>query len=423
VTGVDGWAFLDPKKKWVISGWSAMSHVRGSKEDIAALQTSSRHYFQRPDAPQVKFDPNATSLTGMGTRLWLNKQEGSIYSNSGIGFINPGFDVNDMGYMRSTDVINAHAAIGKRWTKPNKIRKSQNLHTALFGSWDFDGEMTWGGGFVEGSTEFANNYSTNYEFAYNPETVNDRATRGGPRILNKPGYEYSAYFDTDGKAKLFYYVSAYSYFQPDADSYNWNVYPGIELKPRSNIAVSIGPGYEKSMDTSAFVDIYDDAFAVNTYGKRYVFADNDQTTLSANLRLNWAFSPRFSLQFFGQPYFTTASYTNYKELAKGRSYDFNEYGANGSTFDPNTVTADPDGAGPAPAIEIGNRSFNYRSMRGNAVLRWEYVPGSTLFLVWTQLREDVEDIGDFALRRSARHLFDAHPDNVFLAKLTYYFTP
>jgi hypothetical protein len=421
VSGLDGWAFLDKNKMWVLSGWSAMSHVRGTKEAIAALQQNPRHYFQRPDAPQVSFDPERTSLSGMGTRLWLNKQKGDIYSNSGVGFITPGFEVNDMGYMRSTDVINGHAAIGRRWTKPTKWRKNQNLHGALFGSWDFEGEMTWGGGFVEGSTEFANNYSTNYGFAYNPETVNDRATRGGPRILNKPGIETFGYFDTDGKRPLFYYVSAYSYYQPDADAITWNVYPGIEIKPISNLGISVGPGYEYTKDTSAFVDIYDDPLATATYGRRYVFADNDQTTLSANIRLNWAFSPRLSLQFFGQPYFTTAAYSNYKELARGRSYDFNVYGQNGSTWD--GVNADPDGAGPAAAIEVGDRSFNYRSMRGNAVLRWEYVPGSTLYLVWTQLREDVEDTSNFALRRSSRALFDAHPDNIFLAKLTYYFAP
>ncbi|MEO5617349.1 MAG: DUF5916 domain-containing protein [Candidatus Eisenbacteria bacterium] len=423
VTGLDGWVFLDPRKKWVISGWTAMSHVRGSKEAISALQQNPRHYFQRPDAPQVQFDPDATSLTGVGSRMWLNKQEGDVYLNAGLGAINPGFDVNDMGYLRSTDVINSHFAIGKRWTKPTKWRKSQNLHTALFSSWNFDGQMTSAGGFVEGFTEFANNYSWNYETAYNPKTVNDRATRGGPQLVNVPGYEFSTYFDTDGKRPLFYYLGAYSYLQPEADAYNWNLNPGITIKPVSNVNVSVGPGYSRSKDTSQFVDIYDDALATATYGRRYLFANSDQTTLSANIRLNWAFSPSLSLQFFGQPYFTTASYTNYKELSRPRSYEFLEYGTQGSTYDPSTVRADPDGAGPAAPIDIGNRSFNYRSMRGNAVLRWEYVPGSTLFLVWTQLREDAEGTGDFALRRSARALFDAHPDNIFLAKLTYYFTP
>jgi len=423
VTGMDGWMFLGPGKKWVVSGWTALSHVRGSKEAISSLQQNPRHYFQRPDAPQVKYDPNATSLTGAGSRLWLNKQEGDVYVNAAVGAINPGFEVNDIGYMRSTDVVNAHFAMGKRWTKPTKLRKNYNVHGALFGSWDFDGNSTWAGVFAEGFTEFSNNYSWDYGGAYNPQTVNGRGTRGGPLMVNEPGYELFTYFDTDGKRPLFYFVNFYTYMQPDADSYNWNVDPGVEIKPASNVGISVGPGFARSKDTSAFVDIYDDPTATATYGRRYVFAHSDQTTLSANIRLNWAFSPRLSLQFFGQPYFTTASYSNYRELARPRSYEFVDYGTQGSTYDPVTFTADPDGAGPAAPIDIGNRSFNYRSLRGNAVLRWEYMPGSTLFLVWTQMREDEETIGDFALRRSANALFDARPDNIFLAKLTYYFTP
>ena len=431
VGGVDGWVFLDAKKMWVISGYSAMSHVRGTQEAILAMQRNPRHYFQRPDAGEVRLDSSATSLTGNVTRLWLNKQQGNWYSNAGFGFITPGLEMNDIGFSRSTDVINGHFALGRKWTKPNRIRKQQNLHGALFGSWDWDGVRTWGGGFLEGNTEFINNYSLDYEWAYNPQSQNDRATRGGPRMVNAPGTEFSLYFDTDSKRPLFYSLSAYSYTQPAAgNAYTWNVYPAVDIKPVPNLLVSVGPGYERSLDTSAYVETDADPLATATYGNRYLFADNHQTTLSANLRVNWSFSPRLSLQFFGQPYFTTAGYDNYKEFAKGGTYDFNTFGQSGAS----TVThvknetddyylLDPDGAGPATAIQVDNRSFNYRSMRGNAVLRWEYMPGSAFYLVWTQLRQDIDQTSDFSLRQSTRHVFDAHPDNIFLAKVTYYFAP
>ncbi len=420
VSGVDGWAFVGPGKKWVVSGWGAMSHVRGSKAAISSLQRNSNHYFQRPDAPQVSYDPNATSLTGAGGRLWLNKQEGDVYLNAGLGAIQPGFDVNDLGFLRGTDVVNGHFAIGRRWNKPTRIRKSQNVHGALFGSWDFDGNSTWAGGFLEGFTEFANNYSWNYETAYNPRTMSGRATRGGPLMERDPGYEFSTYFDTDGKRPLFYYLEAYTYFQPEAGSSNLNLEPGIEIKPVSNVSIGVGPGYSRNRTNAAYVTSASDPLATATYGRRYLFADRDQTTLSANVRLNWAFSPRLSLQFFGQPYFTSGSHSNYKELARARSNEFLVYGTAGSTFDPVRYAGDPDGAGPAPEVVFGNRDFNYRSMRGNAVLRWEYLPGSTLFLVWTQMREDDDGSGSFALRRSARALFETRPDNIFLAKVTYY---
>src|SRR5439155_13057642 len=88
----DGWVFLDRRKTWVISGWSAVSRINGTEARITDVQTNSTHYFQRPDAGYLGVDPHATSLTGFGSRYWLNKQNGSSFGNAAIGFISPGFD-------------------------------------------------------------------------------------------------------------------------------------------------------------------------------------------------------------------------------------------------------------------------------------------------------------------------------------------
>jgi len=87
------------------------------------------------------------------------------------------------------------------------------------------------------------------------------------------------------------------------------------------------------------------------------------------------------------------------------------------TFDPATNRFDPDGAGPAAP---STRDFNFKSLRGNAVFRWEYRSGSTLYLVWTQERSDVEFSSDFNVGPSFRRLVSADADNIFLAKVTYY---
>ncbi len=162
-----------------------------------------------------------------------------------------------------------------------------------------------------------------------------------------------------------------------------------------------------------------DPTAAATYGSRYVFAKLDQTTVSANLRINWSFSPTLSLQTFVQPLISAGGYTDLKELARPRSYDFARYGAN---YDRATGTVDPDGPGPAPAFQVGNPDFNFRSLRGNAVLRWEYQPGSAFFLVWTQERTDAETLGDLQFGHSFDRLVSAKANNIFLAKVTKYFT-
>jgi len=411
MTGLDGWFFLDKNQEWVISGWSAMSHVVGTEERITELQQNSQHYLQRPDAPDNHWygvDEDATSMTGFGTRLWLNKQKGNAFGNAAFGFMDPKFDVNDVGFMSRADVINAHAGGGYKWTETTKTRKYQDVIGAVFGSADFQGNIVWAGVWGGGFTEFANNHSFEYKVAFNPGTVNNRRTRGGPLTLNKAGYETYLYYDTDGKAKLFYFVEGYSYLQPENDSYEWNVFPGVEWKPVSNVTLRIGPGFERIIQDVQYVDQFDDAAAAGTYGRRYVFAELDQKTLSAQIRLNWAFTPTISLQTFLQPLISSGDYYEFKSLSKPKSYDFAGYDYLGTPY---------PGSSDLPT----NPDFNFKSLRGNAVFRWEYLPGSALFLVWTQDRTDAEDTGVFHMYSDAKKLMAADANNVFLAKVTYYF--
>ena len=398
VAGMDGWTFLDHNQEWVISGWSVLSHVRGTEARITALQEGSRHYFQRPDVSYLGVDTTATSLTGFGSRYWLNKQKGNVFGNAAVGFQSPKFDVNDMGFQSYADVVNYHAGLGYRWTTPTKHRKYQDVLGAVFSSFDFGGNRTWGGVWAKASTEFPNNYSWNTSVAYNPQSISARATRGGPLMINKAGYEVAMYFDTDSKNQLFYWIDSDVYVQPEIDAYNYYVQPGIEWKPVSSLTLNVGPQFARDVEDAMYVDTYDDPTATETYGKRYVFAHLDQKTLSANIRLNWAFTPRVSLQTFVQPLISSGAYSGYKALAVPRSYEF------------------------VPVPYGGNPNFNYVSLRGNAVFRWEYRPGSTLYLVWTQERSDNQPQGELNFRPDWARLMNTDTNNIFLVKLSYYFT-
>jgi hypothetical protein len=429
MTAMDGWTFLDHDQTWVISGWSAMSRIAGTKAEISGIQQDRLHYFQRPDAGKLSVDPNATSLTGFGSRYWLNKQKGNVICNAAVGFMDPKFDVNDMGYMRRADVINSHVGGGYKWTTPTRLRKYQNVLAAVFASYNFAGDRTWGGVWGGGSTEFANNYSWNYKLSYNPQSVSDRSTRGGPLTINQPGTEYYMYFDTDGSHKLFYFLETDSYTQTSGSWNTW-INPGIEWKPVSNLLLRVGPEWTRVHEDAQYIGAFADPLAGATYGTRYVFSTLDQRTLSASVRLNWAFTPTLSFQFYGQPLISTGDYGDFKELRHARSYDFAHYLAAGGTYDKATGMLDPDGPGPAPAFEVsnpdwgfgGHPDFNFKSLRGNAVIRWEYRPGSTFFLVWTQDRNELaQHFGDFAVGRSFDRLVTVQPDNIFLAKVSYYF--
>lgn len=178
---------------------------------------------------------------------------------------------------------------------------------------------------------------------------------------------------------------------------------------------------------NAWANAYLDATATGTFGRRYVFANLNNTTFSADMRMDWIISPQLSLQLYLQPLASSGSYSSFKTLTRAGSFDFLKYGENGSSIRESissdgakSYTLDPDGAGPAVAKTLENPDFNFVSLRGNAVLRWEYRAGSAVYLVWTQSRAGDEELSDFQFGSSMRNLFTVRPDNIFMVKLTYW---
>jgi hypothetical protein len=416
--GLDGWTFLDESKTWVIAGWTGASYVAGNNQRMIDLQRSSRHYFQRPDANHVEVDTFATALTGYAGRVYLNKQKGNFFVNTAFGFITPSFDVNDLGFFYRADIINWHAGAGYYWSDPTDIYRYLELGGAIFQNHDFGGNKTWEGIFHFGSMQFPNYYSSNWNLAYYAESFNNNRTRGGPLTLNPAGYQVSLNLSSDSRKD--WVVGLGGGTSESGPSYDWFADASLELRLLPNITFVLSPQFVREFSYAQYVDTYSDVTATKTYGSRYVFAELDQKILSSSIRLNWTFTPKLSLQLYVQPLIAAGDYNNFKELKAPKTYDFKIYGEEGSTFDPETNTADPDGEGPAEPIEIGNPDFNVKSLRGNAVLRWEYLPGSVIYFVWTQTRSEAEEIGDFKFEDSMTRMFAAEPDNIFMIKVTYW---
>lgn len=419
IGGLDGWTFLDDSKNWVISGWGGLSYVEGTKERITDLQNNPVHYFQRPDSKYLSVDTNAASLLGYAGRISINNQKGNAYLNSAIGFISPKFEINDLGYLTNSNVINMHLGGGYRWTEPNSFYRLVNVATLFVRNYNYDGNITYQAFLPYGQIQFSNYYTFSWDLGLLFQSTNDRLTRGGPLTQNPPAYVYDLYFESDARKP--WDANFEIFYQKSHFSNTLGLAPMIEVKPSSNVSFSIGPIFQINNDFSQYIETFDDPAAVSTYGKRYVFGELNQRTLSASISLNWTFTPSLSLQLYAQPLISIGKYNNFKELQRPNSYNFLVYGEDGSTFDKTSYTADPDGSGPAQPIEIGNQNFDFASLRGDVVLRWEYLPGSVAYFVWTQNRfdnlyRDMVDIGG-----SASKIFDLHPDNIFLIKITYWF--
>lgn len=422
--GVDGWTMLDDDETYVINGYVIGSHTTGSKEYLTRIQKRPYRYFQRPDATYMTLDTNRTSLSGIYSRVMLNKQKGNFYLNSALGVVSPGFENNDLGFQWMADRINGHTVMGYRWYDPDSLFRQKWVYVSHARTYDFEGNnqmnLIWG----RLGAEFLNYYNVGMNFSYNFESFTKTLTRGGPLMINPSHYYASIWASSDSREKLIVYASAnYS-----ADALGSERYSGtleFEWKPNPQIRFSIAPSYTLTHEKSQWVTRVEDASATHTYGNRYIFANINQDLLSAYIRLNWTFTPKLSLQLFLQPLFAVGDYNNFKEVAEPQTLEYNDYGKDGSTINYNEAddeySVDPDGEGPNESFTFGNPNFNFKSLRGNVVLRWEVLPGSIFYFVWTHDQTNFNNPGDFNIGRDFRKLWEAEGNDIFLVKFSYWF--
>lgn len=244
-------------------------------------------------------------------------------------------------------------------------------------------------------------------------------------MLNPRGYEWNFNYSSDSRNRYVY--GAYWYSYEGGNGFYNSLNLSITMRPIPSLSLSVGPGCAFSSDLAHWVDNFDDPLATVTFGRRSIFADLVYRELSAQLRIDWTLTPTLSFQLFAQPLLSSGVFSNFKEFARPQTFNFMIFGKDGSTIVKHVDSdgsinydLDPDGSGPAQLMNISDPNFNFVSLRGNAVLRWEYMPGSTLYLVWTQSRSDNIADGSFVLHNSLDRLVSSRPDNIFMSKLTYW---
>lgn len=424
VYGIDGWATLDDDGMYVMNGYASGSYSHGTKSYITDLQQAPLRYYQRPDSKYLNLDSSRTSLAGFVTRVSINKQKGNFYINSALGLVSPGYEANDVGFQWRANVINSHLVLGYRWFNPGPIFRSKEIYLAHYLSYNFDGNNIGNGIILFSYFKFLNYYGFNLQAGYSPDTFTDRLTRGGPIAVSPSNESISLNIYSDSRKSIVLGVN--QQLQKDNSNANYSYTSlSVSWKPNSQINFSVEPFYEISNQTLQWVDKFEDSFAVNTYGTRYVLSDMSQKTIGASIRLDWTFTPKLSLQLYLQPLFSVGHYSDFKELGQPGSYSTNIYGKyNSSTisYDNNNdeYRVDPDGNGPANSFTFSNPDFNFKSLRGNVVLRWELLPGSVLYLVWTHGQTNTDYPGHLSLGRDFRSLWNSASDNILQAKFTYW---
>ncbi|HEV8538035.1 MAG TPA: DUF5916 domain-containing protein, partial [Bacteroidota bacterium] len=288
--GVDGWTNLDSAQVWVTTGWLSTTRIEGSADRMLSVQQNPLHNFQRPDAGHLGIKPDATSLSGYGGRIALNKQKGNTYLNAAFGFITPEFDSNDLGFLFRTDVLNAHLVLGYRWFEPDGLFRRKNFNLAAFRGFDFDGNKTGEGYFLFYNAQLMNYWDIGGNLFFNPVVLDPYKTRGGPLMQSTNAYAMDIFGSTDSRQPI---VLDLEFSSGRSESGGWRVTwsPGVSWKPTSGINLRFSPDFNRDITIAQWVNNYDDVSAAQTFGTRYIFGKIDQDEVSAVIRLDWTFTP------------------------------------------------------------------------------------------------------------------------------------
>lgn len=386
------------KSRYSLTGYWAASRVNGSADAIDSIQENSRHYFQRPDATAFVLDPTRTSLSGTSGRIGINKIGGQrLRFGSQVGFKSPGFDLNDAGFLRRADQRWLLNWFQIRSDVPNRWFRSRNLNFNQYSSWNSDGDRLVNGGNVTANATFVNNWEAGGGVNVNATTFDDRMTRGGPGVWSEGVRNFWSWFNTDNRRHLSLGFltgagrnSVGLWFREHETQ--------LTYRPVSALSVSSGVRVNRAVNPTQWTGLITDS------RDHYTFARINQTTVGLTERLNYTMTPNLSLQLYAEPFVSGGSYDAFKELANGRSLDYGQRYAS-YAYD---IAAN------------GNPDFNVKSFRTTNVLRWEYKPGSTLFVVWQQARENDVVPGGFRLGRDVYDIFGVAPKNVFLVKFAYW---
>ena len=387
------------------------SMVHGSAAAIAETQRSSAHYFQRPDADHIAYDTMRTSLTGIAGRLQFDRMTGRVRYGNAFYTRTPGFEVNDLGIQKVADWSEDFVWVGTVQTEPNSVLNNWSLFGNTWSWWTYGGERTFTQFNLDLQGELRNFWGSFLRIGRRLPARTLRL-RGGP-LLNEGGAWVAFGNFYSPQQKELRINGSYSIFHTDdPGTTSMSFAPTIAWQPWSSATLTLAPTYGRDKS-----DIFYIAQGGTGSTSHYVLGALNRTTTSLTTRLDLAFSPALTLQLYAQPFLSAATYSDFKEVVLPRASRYaDRFQAIAPKLVDNIYSSDLNGDGVVD-IEFDNPAFNVREFRSNTVLRWEYRPGSTLFLVWSQGRHSDSD-GAFQLSRDASALFRTIPENVLLLKMT-----
>jgi len=411
------------ERTWYIDSNIEVSNVNGGNEAIMSTQESSARYFQRPDAKHLSVDSSLTSLSGYGGTVKFGRlSTKKIMFETSLTLRSPGLEFNDIGYMRYSDVIHQGVWVAYTERNPFFIFNRFQINTNHWMYWNFGGTFLSSNENMNFNTQFKNLWFLNGSFNRTSKSISTTLLRGGPSFVQPGEGSFNLNLSTDQTKKISAGIGTFQGKGDAGSSKGYAYWSRLTVRPANSISISLEPEFMNSENELQYVSTLPSA-----NGPVYLFGRLNQKTLSTTIRVNFTINPELTIEYYGQPFVSAGSYSNFKKItvpdAERYRERFHSFLPSEISYDQgsNSYNIDESGDGSAD-YSIGNPDFNFRQFRSNLVVRWEYLPGSVLYLVWSQGRTSSAQDGIFKYGSDMKDLFGITPHNVFLVKFSYWFS-
>lgn len=409
------------ERQYYVSGKVLTSNVRGSTEAITNTQLSSERFFQRPDNNHKNVDTTLTSLTGTGGGIVFGKRGGSWIYDIGYNWSSPELELNDIGFLSRTDQMSQWVWVQYRTLQSFGAFRSFRMNISQRASWDFGGVNTSKNFNMNFNSQLKSFWNFNAGSSFSGGNISNADLRGGPSIAYPGSYNQWFWIGSDSRKKLRVGINPWWFWGFDGYARGNGLWLNLVYRPTNALTIRTSASINNNMNEAQYVT----TTSVND-NDRFIVAQIDQTTYNLSIRLTYMVTPNLSVQYWGQPFASTGSYSDFKRVTDPNNSDFNNrfvsFDDNNISFnsEENEYLVDENIDGTTD-YNISNPDFNFVQFRSNMVIRWEYIPGSTFFLVWTQNRTDSPSIDNDSFDHLYSGLFNKKPHNIFLMKFTYRF--
>jgi hypothetical protein len=348
------------------------------------------------------------------------KQGGRWRWGTDARVVTSGFEVNDLGFQLRGDLTSLYGWLGYVHFEPGRLLRRWEIWSNNWGRWTLDGKREVFAANLFTILNFQNNWMLMNEVRREFSQQSPTLLRGGPAMWVSPNVTWWTRLVTDPRHTVSGEVFTQGHVDDVGGGRRIMVSPVVTVRPSSRAELSMQPSVTQVVNPTQYVET-----ATGGGDTTYVVGALRQTTRAVTARLNLTFTPQLSLQLYAQPFLSAGRYRGLGQVMNAGARDaagrVSVFGASAVTRAGEETLRIDRGPGRS-TLEVDDPDFTVRELKSNAVLRWEYRPGSALFLVWAQARDNDAQSRDFSVSRQARDLWRTPGTNVLLIKASYWLT-